>query len=172
MTNTTEYKGIETTPAENCCMCGRGFTDPDSIALGIGPVCRRKVNWRTMWAEADTETRVAVVGLVNQVAHAPRDFETVAVMADAIADLGFSKLADRIIARFATIKLSAEEGGWIVRTPYMDSLAFFDFMLISKRAPRRRGRFVPRQFATDLLAFLRKHFSGCVADGPKGAFVL
>ena len=25
-----------------CCMCGRELTDPESVALGIGPVCRSK----------------------------------------------------------------------------------------------------------------------------------
>lgn len=28
-----------------CCCCGRALTDPESIELGIGPICREKVSW-------------------------------------------------------------------------------------------------------------------------------
>jgi hypothetical protein len=29
----------------SCCVCGRPLTDPESIELGIGPICREKTGW-------------------------------------------------------------------------------------------------------------------------------
>jgi hypothetical protein len=36
---------VEIQHAGKCCCCGRLLTEPESITLGIGPICREKKGW-------------------------------------------------------------------------------------------------------------------------------
>lgn len=166
-----DYKGIEVTPAQRCCVCWRLLTDPDSISLGIGPVCRKRVNWHTTWDHLEDEYKADVVRTVNAIARAGKDFETISVALDHLAMHGLSELVDAIMKRFTKITITETNGGYLVKAPYLYE-ANNNWYNVGKWKGKEQGRFVPQAKKRDLFALLVDFYTGCVVTGPKGSFQL
>lgn len=124
--------------------------------------------------EADLPRRAAN-RLVHRIAclgsGAPSAFETFASMVNALSELGFVKLASRIKARWASIRIEEANGELVLTSPFNET-----FVPEARAIPGRRWakpvNIFPASSKPQLWAALRKCFAGRIASGPKGLFVI
>lgn len=163
--------------ATHCCCCGLPLVDAISVELGIGPICRQE---ETGGIAPDVQERCNALTYEAAIAAQAGLVDRVNAIADQIAALGLTNLADKITSRFddvaRKVKIRITPAGHdtlAVDTPYRrgDAEAF----LAAWRAiPGRRFRdgknHVPVASKPQLWALLRKFFPGVYGEGPNGIF--
>lgn len=126
------------------------------------------------WRLGGIETRKSANVLVHRIA-AQQEGPAVLQLVNAVRALGYTKLADRIAERLASVRIERVAGRIVVRAPYSpESVTAF------RRVPGRKfekdGRDArntfPESSAKAVLGALRSCFPGATAIGPKGLFVL
>lgn len=126
------------------------------------------------WRLGGLETRRVANLLVHRIA-CRQEGEDVLAMTNAVRALGFSKLADRIVARLASIRIERVGGRIVVRAPYSET-SVAAFRAVPGRRFEKEGKdarnVFPESSAKAVLAALRACFPGATAHGPKGLFVL
>lgn len=183
--------------ATHCACCSRPLVDAVSVEAGVGPECRKKHGYGEAqsdpeWIAAhralgllpgfDVESIVPGWGadarrvcnvLVHRVA-VEQDGSAVTTYVNAIAALGFTKLAERVARRLATVRIAQDEhGGLVVKAPYDDR-----FVEEMRRVPGRRwdkaakANWVPASSRVDLWCVLQRCFPGQTAIGPRGLFTI
>lgn len=186
--------------ASSCACCGRPLVDAVSVEAGVGPECREKhgfdepqgaPNWAAFGEALSDLNSTAFVNEAFAVAVAALDARKVANMlvyriaaeqsgadvnayTNAIAWLGFSKLAERIAKRVAAVKITETADGFIaVRGPYSER-AIVELRRVPGRVwdkAAKVNRF-PVESRGHLWAALRRAYPGATATGPKGVFVI
>ncbi len=110
--------------------------------------------------------RIACLG-----SDAPSAFATFTAMVNALRELGFLKLAARITARWASIRIEEQSGELVLLTPFNEA-----FVPEARAIPGRRWvkptNIFPASSKPQLWAALRKCFAGRIASGPKGLFII
>lgn len=91
--------------ATHCAVCARPLVDAKSVELGIGPVCRDKYGFDLDMPE---EVRKEANQIVYHIA-ADQKGEHIPQLAKQLANLGFEKLADRILERIARVRIDYTE---------------------------------------------------------------
>jgi hypothetical protein len=169
--------------ATHCVACGRRLTDAVSVEMGIGPECRDGFN-----GSFSEEQRAAANKIVFKAAIAAQSgaAEEVIAAANALRDLGFTDLAEKVGRRFVNATKNAARDGIIialadagarllVTTPYRrgDSDAY---TAAWRAVPGRRWdharkiNIVPADARPAVWDLLRRFFPGKWATGPKGIF--
>lgn len=188
-------------PVAPCCVvCGHGFSDPHSEALGIGPDCRKRhgygarqalPNWPAVdaalagtAAAADVaaalcDARAAGAAIVLRFAVEGRHCASAPAYISALAALGFVQLATRLAKQQRPIAVTTEGEGpgamLVVRAPY--NAAFADALraagVRSTWDGAARVRRVPAAARRALWAALVASYpAGTLVAGPKGVRVL
>lgn len=193
--------------ATTCCVCCRPLVDADSVDLGIGPICRKKYMKPEPGFE-DSAIAFAVLaqsklpgGILEKVASAATareqanmlvywasanidDPEKVLSIAPALRLLGYSKLADKLVADRSPIQIRLDGMAYVVTTPYS---GLFNSLLRNRRAvylrdprgsilrdrngkPKFAGWSVPVSERRNLWNALTLVFPGILGNGPKGHF--
>lgn len=185
--------------ATHCACCSRPLVDAASVEAGIGPECRKRHGfrdaqgepcWVAVLAALATTGDLQAIGLArmseartlaNVLVHRiaiEQDGTTVLARTNALRALGFTKLADRIAERLATVAIERTETSVIVRAPYSP-----ESVAVLRRVPGRRfeknetgekdpRNVFPRSSERALFAALCVAYPGATAIGPKGLFVL
>jgi hypothetical protein len=164
------------------CRKKHGFSQPDTIVEVTAAVTALAATLPAdLYADvvpsagAADFTRVAANRLVHRIAclgdDAPQAITTFSAMVNALRELGFLKLAARITARWASIRIEEEAGELTLRTPFNEA-----FVPEARAIPGRRWvkpvNVFPASSKPQLWAALRKCFAGRIASGPKGLFVI
>ena len=100
-----------------CCACGRSLNDPKSIQLGIGPVCRKGLEFSGIYSGLSTKRKGEAKRLIMLAGEACDlgDVGAVFEIAGRVESFGFTKVAEKIRARFVTVRIQrweVEEFGW------------------------------------------------------------
>jgi hypothetical protein len=160
----------------HCCCCGKELVDSISTELGIGPDCRKEYTGGITPAvqrECNVLTHRAAIASTEGRVEEVRD------LAQKIADLGLTTLADRIRERFVNaeknvkIVLVSVDGGaaLAVTTPFRRG-AKDAFIAAWRKIPGRRYRnganIVPVAEKRMLWELLKEFFPGIYGKGPDG----
>ena len=141
--------------ATHCACCSKPLVDAESVNTGMGPICRDKHGY----ADGPNENRVRANKLVYEIA-ALQNGDAVAAKVKELHELGFTKLANRIVARLSNIiRIEKQAKEWWVWAPFRSGLTFawnnevpgsvWDRQLKLRRVPLKAGG--------ALRAFLLKH---------------
>jgi len=157
--------------ATNCAACNRPLCDSVSVNAGIGPECRKKYGYND---DATPEARAEANQIVWSIAVAGSTVSSVEA-ACRLAELGFGKLARKIIERTADIVIELSSCGtlYMVTTPYNEA-ATSDFRNIPGRRWLKalKENHIPVTSRRQLWNALCAHFTGMIGCGPSGAFVV
>jgi hypothetical protein len=115
----------------HCAICAHPLTDAASIEIGIGPVCRERVNYEGI-PEA---LRRAANDLIVAVALNLNDIPAVRAAAVTLTGMGLARLAGCLLDRFATIFVEATPTDLHFRTPWLG-----EFQHTIRAAGARWGR--------------------------------
>lgn len=170
--------GYENAPATkllatHCAVCARPLLDAKSVELGIGPDCRRKYGYDLAVSE---EARKEANGLVYLIAAKQSGMETVQAIAR-LGELGFTKLADRILTRMDAIRIVRVGSKVRVFTPYR-AAASAGWHRIPGCRGAKEGKTFFREMPDDkatvdaMNAHIRVHFAGLPAITAKGVFII
>lgn len=173
MTIGTGYENAPATRmlATHCAACGRPLLDAKSVEIGMGPDCRKRLGFNLAVSE---EARAEANALVYQIA-LDQGGTNVADAAKRLAELGFAKLAAKIVDRVCPVRITqdASNGSLRVKAPYADA-----FVAARRNVPGSRWdadakeTVFPGWARRELWTILQACYRGTVAMGPKGAFVL
>lgn len=133
--------------ATHCAHCGKALVDATSVEIGLGPVCRKRVEWDALGtgeipagsngstfaigipeADARIETLVAagdaraVANFLVYVAAALQGGDEALLAILGVKRLGFVKLAAILFAHVAGVEIKVEPGKLFVRAPYDERL--------------------------------------------------
>lgn len=160
--------------ATNCCCCGRPLVDAISVELGIGPECRNgKTDGITQ------EQREACNQLTHAAALAAQEgkVDQVRALADQIASLGLTELAEKVRHRFQNAerlaKINIVQTGDLltVATPFRRKEKA-EFVAAWRAIPGRTYRYgknvVPVSSKKELWTLLCRFFPGQFGKGPQG----
>lgn len=152
-----------------CAACGRPLLDAKSVETGMGPDCRRKHGYND---DVSDNARVEANGLVHKIALDQNGVEVLDATTR-LREIGFVKLADRIIKRLRPIEIEETQGRLIVKTPY-DYDAVTAMRAISGR--RWDGELKVNTFPVTsrdpVWELLQNFFPGALGVGPKGTFTV
>lgn len=163
--------GYENAPATklvatHCAVCVRPLVDAKSVETGVGPECRKKYGFDH---PCSPEQRLEANRLVYQIA-ASQDDALSAERCDRLRDLGFVKLAARIMERLATVVVSRDHDGRLtVQTPY-DPAVVDAMRRIPGRKwdPERKINVFPASSNRELYAMLSRYYRGKIGVAPSG----
>lgn len=156
--------------ATHCAICARPLCDATSVEAGIGPDCRARYGYNIT---VDPVARDSANKLVHELAVGGLNAAECRDRLQALHDLNFTLLSDRIAQRLAPVRIEAGVGGLWVRTPW-EPAAVAAF----KRIPGRRWReeeranVIPLTSRSALWVLLRTYFPGALGVGPKGVFLV
>ncbi len=142
--------------ATHCACCCRPLVDAISVEAGVGPVCREKHGYNA----GPAENRTRANKLVYLIA-AKQSGDEVAEWVVELRALGFTRLADIIIARLDNvIQITREGADYLVRTPYRPEL-FAAWHAVSGQHwdHARKLRVVPERSYTALWTLIDRCFS-------------
>ena len=163
--------GYENAPATRmvatyCAVCGRPLVDAKSVEMGIGPDCRRKYGFDLAVAE---EARAEANKIVYQIA-VDQDGSAIVEGCNRLRDLGFTKLAERILHRTAPVQVTAEGAFLVVMTGYDPRVVEAFRSMPGRRWDRiRKVNVVPASARASLEAMVARMFPGRVTVWPEGA---
>lgn len=149
--------------ATHCACCSKPLVDAESVNTGMGPICRNKHGY----ADGPQENRVRANKLVYEIA-ALQNGDAVAAKVKELHELGFTKLANRIVVRLNNIiRIEQQTKEWWVWAPFRSGLNFawnqevpgsvWDRQLKLRRVPLKAGG--------ALRAFLLRHLRDVVVIG-------
>lgn len=157
--------------ATHCCICASPLLDAKSVESGIGPVCAKKYGFNI---KVSDEARQEANKIVYEIA-ARQEGPEVGPLCVRLRELGFEKLADRILERVAPIAIHQMGDKLWVSTPYTDAVVS-DMRGIPGRQWKKLAKVneIPNTLESKraLWEVLAKHFNGRLARGPKGPFVV
>jgi hypothetical protein len=162
--------------ATHCVVCARPLRDAISAELGIGPICRERHGWN---AEIDAVSaagpasphtiRAEANRLIHQIAANLHDELVRATGCQALRELGFRKVAERIEYRGkdapakepVEVRPSTRGTGCYVRAPYRP-VAVAGWREVPGRRwdDRTNENFVPTHSRTQLWTLLRTLYQG------------
>ena len=153
--------------ATHCAVCARSLVDAVSVNSGIGPECRKKWGY---FVDVDEEAREEANKLVHMVA-VEQTGANAAKACERLRELGFVKLADRILQRVVDVMLEEVSGGYLVRFAY-DEVAVAAIRGVPGRRWDKEAKawYVPATSKRELWSFLNVAFFSALVDGPKGVF--
>lgn len=166
------HRGYENAPqtrllATHCAVCRRPLCDAKSVELGIGPDCRRRFGFDV---EVSEEARIRANRLVWEVA-VDRRVVTVLGATTELRLLGFTKLADTLQTRTATVKVTEEDDRLVVEAPYSEeSVALMRSLQGRRWDGERKVNTFPAHLRAEVWQMLRRAYPGTIGIGPKGAF--
>jgi hypothetical protein len=154
--------------ATYCAACGRPLVDSVSVEVGLGPECRKRHGWN---ADVDEETR----GEANRIVHRIAVEQTGAAVLEGVAklrELGFAKLADRVVKRVKPIVIEeTDDGRLAVKAPYRGEAVEGWRRVPGRRFDKESKRnVIPVSSKRALWELLKAHYAGEYGIGPKGAF--
>jgi hypothetical protein len=164
--------------ATHCAVCARPLVDAESVEKGIGPECRKRHGFNV---RVPMEARQAANKLVHRIACGVTFFELASSLTE-LSLLGFSKLAETIYARRATIKVETLQDTspvrLLVKSPYTEGSLATIRAIPGRRAEYEGtgenkhflGNSFPVAERARVWDMLQRHFPGAVGVGPKGAF--
>jgi len=169
--------------ATHCVVCGRALVDACSVELGIGPECRDGIfpEGVDTCDQKIANEHVHAAAVAAQKGHVAKVIE----VAEAIRQLGFEVLADKVSRRFkkgverternADIVIEEKDGYMLVTTPYRRGKKD-EFIAAWRAIPGRRyvrhrqANEVPVSSKAAVWALLKRFFPGKWGKGPKGVF--
>jgi hypothetical protein len=133
----------------------------------MGPHCRKRYG---VSAEVTEEARAEANKLVYEIALDQKGKRVLQHVAR-LRELGFAKLAARIIKRVAPLEVEEEGDELLVRTPW-DEQAVAMFRRIPGRRwdKDRKANVIPRASQAQLFALFKRCFPGALGLGRKGIF--
>lgn len=197
---TLSYENATKLLATHCAICARPLLDAISVELGIGPDCRKKYMGKAIGATeaARIEANQLVYKLalqisVNQHGIVPTealqagyaiggrkaigemlmaDTEGASMLAR-IRELGFEKLADKLVSAHILVTITAVGTSLSVAAPYNeDATGAWRAIPGRKWNPNTKTNDIPATQGQALYALLRRYYAGKAAIGPKGPFMI
>jgi hypothetical protein len=152
--------------ATRCVLCDAPLADSVSVEVGIGPTCRKRAGLeRDFVGRGEANELTTKAAVLAEEGHVTEVLE----VADALEAAGYATLAVKMRSRFVDLRVVAEEGGYLVQTPYSDlwnrrmwerHLGTWD------RA--RKGRHVAAARKAEVWALMQQCFPGRQGIGPDG----
>jgi Family of unknown function (DUF6011) len=175
METTNQTGGYENAPATKmlatyCAVCRRDLVDAISVEFWIGPECRKRHGFNEHVSETD---RAEANAIVHRIAVEGWTVDSVREC-ERLRGLGFAKLATIIEDCACPVRIETTlDGRLAITSPYNE-----DAVAYARRIPGRRwdgekkvNTFPPTERPA-VLAMLQRFYSGLLAFGPKGAFVI
>jgi Family of unknown function (DUF6011) len=163
------YENLKSTKmlATNCAACGRALRDAVSVELGIGPDCREKYGYN----EGPEANRLEANHLIFLAADAKETIPATEACVK-LRELGFAKLAEKILTRFIGIRLVQVANVYMVYTPFTE-VAVNALRAIPGRTwnPENKANMVPVHAKNSLWKALKKAFPGQSMLGPDGQVI-
>jgi hypothetical protein len=158
--------------ATHCAACARPLVDAVSVEIGLGPTCRKKYGYDARASELEGDARTEANRLVYAIAARQSGLE-VAEAVVRLRALGFEKLADCITTRCETVRIVERLGSLEISAPY-NAEATIAWRSIKGRLFDRELKInvVPATEKRAVWDLLKKHYTGAIAIGPKGAFIV
>lgn len=177
----TDYTNAPATSllATHCVACGRPLLDAASVEAALGPTCRERFGVHDVVSD---EARREANALISRLAtRHPGGLEVVSIC-DRLRALGMEALAGRVEERTVAIRIAeydhSSEPGYLVISPYSEE-ANARFRAIDGRRFLRDpvgvegpGWWFPVESRNALWRAVQASFSGQLALGPKGAFLI
>jgi len=173
--------GYENAPATRmvatyCAVCSKPLVDAKSVEMGLGPVCRRQYGFEGSKATLDGAiaahddlNRVEANKIVYQIA-LEQDGPFVAEGCNRLREIGFVKLADRILKRTAPVSVAVEGDRLVVTSAYDEAWVEAMRGMPGRRWDReRKVNTVPMSARASLEALVVRMFPGRVTVWPEGA---
>lgn len=165
---------------DTCCVvCGRSLFQQDSVEYGIGPICRERIGFLEL-----SQPHRKIVGELIQTGLKAR-FEAVGLvsiveLAAKVAELGYSNVAKKMATTFSDVQIENGENSVSVKSPYSPVFTDEARKLKGRWNPEIKGWsfWLPSSVEASvnrrkaLLAALKEAYTGLLAIGSKGAFVL
>jgi uncharacterized Zn finger protein (UPF0148 family) len=154
--------------ATHCAACGRPLLDAQSVEIGMGPDCRKRFGYGT---ETTPELRAAANRLIHRIAVRQAGLD-VARAADELRALGFPALAQRVLERVTSVRIT-EAGPQTLRVaaPYLEA-AIPAWRQLGRWDRDAKAYLVPLTARAALWRLLRAYYAGHLAHGPRGAFMI
>ena len=155
--------------ASHCAICGRPLRDALSVEAGIGPDCRDKWGY---YIDCMPEAREEANRLVHQIA-VRQDGPEVGAACGRLQELGFVKLAARVLERVASVRIIEEGSDLVVESAYSP-----EAVALLRKVPGRRWdgerkvNVFPAGARLALWAALRAAYPGSIGSGPRGVFFI
>jgi hypothetical protein len=149
-----------------CAVCSHPLVDAKSVEVGLGPDCRRKYGYNAAMPE---EARAEANKVVYHIALA-QDGPYVVEGCNRLRELGFVKLADRILKRTAPVSVAVEGDRLVVSAAYDPAWVEAMRGVPGRRWDReRKVNTVPMSARASLEALVVRMFPGRVTVWPEGA---
>ena len=157
--------------ATHCICCGRPLLDALSVEVGIGPVCRKKVEYTK--TQVSQEARLRANGLVHHMAMDQGNFDLLDSVYRQLCNLGFKTLADTIGSRLSNIKITEDRNKLYIQAPYNPRFIELSRYLPGRHWSKRKRRTEFRVTAKVPLYYaLKKAYPNHIGFSYKGPFKL
>ena len=114
-TTTTDVTNVLQRPTlTTCALCSRALNDAASVQIGVGPDCRKKIDYD----KVPEALRTRVNELLAQISLHVEDQQACLVYADQIRELGLDNIAQAIVRRFCEVRLALCESSILLFAPF------------------------------------------------------
>lgn len=155
--------------ASHCAACGRPLVDAESVELGIGPDCRKRL--MVIETGLSEEAHAEANRIVYEIALRQGGPEVLPMIAR-VREIGYYSLADAITDRLVKIEIKDwPDGKLAVKAPYNEG-----FIEATRRLPgrwwvaNRKVTLFAQEAKQGLWTALKQCYPGMLALGPKGFF--
>jgi hypothetical protein len=90
-------------PLTCCRWCDAPLTDPVSVDLGIGPVCRGKGQFKALWEAVAENLRPLAKAALRSISASEGDADEVVAQLSILRTLGFGNVADKVERKLAWV---------------------------------------------------------------------
>ena len=161
--------------ATHCCACGRPLVDSVSVQSGMGPDCRKKY---FVLSDVPEATRIEANKLVYKLAEivsfgSPANDIEFALGVYKLSQMGFTKLAKKIMDKMVQITVTEDGADLLVTTPYNENTLNAWRSIPGRRWDKTaKANRVPASQRESLWGLLKTYYVGKTGISSKGAFVV
>jgi len=155
-----------------CLVCGLKLLDSKSLEIGIGPVCRQRLDYDRAACRIDGPKRQEANDIIHALVEGTDDPQLDCRVAR-LRELGFRALADLVLRRLVVIRieyLTLPDGVYLdVQTPYSaNALAAWRAIPDRFWNPPTKTNRIPIEQEVALHALLTEHYGGLVGRDANG----
>lgn len=156
--------------ATHCSACARPLVDAVSVEIGMGPDCRKKYfkDPEGITPEERSEANV----LVYKIALLQKGVEVINAT-NALRNMGFAALADRIADRLAAVVVKEDGAVLAVYTPYDEKTVWAMKKIPGRKWDKeKKANVFPLASKAAIWLMMKKNFKGLLGYGKNGLFVI
>jgi hypothetical protein len=162
--------GYENAPATrmmatHCACCGKELLDAASIEAGMGPHCRKKCGY----GQIPEDLRVKANELIHAIAANQQQPSIIWPAIDALRGLGLEVIYDKLVRRFAAVRITVDGERVIVVSSYnADAVAAMRRIPGRQWDPEAKVNTFPTAQRAQLWGLIKQFYAGQLFVGPSG----